>query len=191
MASQPHRYVTPEEYLTLERQAETRSEYLDGVIVAMAGASLSHILITGNLYYTLRSQLRGRSCSTYSGDMRVKIPAHNLYTYPDLVVVCGEPRFEATELANLLNPTLIIEVLSDSTANYDRGKKFAFYRTLPSLREYLLVAQDEYRIDYYRREADGNWFIGDAHGRDASLALTTGDCILDLAAIYEGVDLLG
>lgn len=101
--------------------------------------------------------------------MRVWIPAHRVYTYPDVVVACGEPQFEDTAVDTLLNPALIIEVLSDSTERYGRGKKFAYYRTLPSLGEYLLVAQDEYRIDYYRREADGRWVLGDARGRDAAL----------------------
>lgn len=188
MVTQPRPYVTPVEYLALERQAETKSEYHDGEIVATAGASREHNVIVLNTGRELSAQLRGRPCEAYVNDMRVRIPARNIYTYPDLVVVCDEPQFEDAEVDTLLNPTVIIEVLSLSTERYDRGRKFAQYRTLPSLREYLLIAQDEYRIDYYRREADGNWFIGEAQGRDAILTLAIG-CTLALADIYERITL--
>jgi Uma2 family endonuclease len=190
MVTQPRPHLTPAEYLAMERQAETKSEYHDGEIVAMAGASREHNLIAMNTVRELSTQLRGRPCETYPSDMRVRIPARNISTYPDIVVVCGEPEFEDAEVDTLLNPTVIIEVLSSSTERYDRGRKFAQYRTLPSLREYLLIAQDEHRIDYYRREADGNWFIGEAQGRDATLTLAIG-CTLALADIYERITLPG
>lgn len=191
MARQVRQALTPAEYLALERGAEVRSEYLDGTVVAMTEASRAHNLLVVNLGREISLQLRGHPCETYTSDMRVRIPAHNVYTYPDVVVACGEPKFEDAEVDTLLNPALIIEVLSDSTERYDRGKKFAYYRSLPSLGEYLLVAQDEYRIDYYRREADGRWLIGDAHGRDATLDLVAGGCTLALADVYERVTLPG
>ena len=190
MASQPTPAVSPQEYLALERRATVKSEYHDGTIVAMAGASRAHNLIVGDTNVSLIQQLRGRPCETYTSDMRIWIAAHRVYVYPDIAVVCDEPQFEDAEVDTLLNPALIIEVLSPSTEGYDRGRKFAQYRTLPSLREYLLIAQDEYHVDYYRREADGHWLIGDAQGRDATLALTIGGgCTLALADVYARVTL--
>jgi len=141
MSAEPHSRISLEDYLAAERQAETKSEYLKGEVFAMSGASRQHNLIVWNLSGALYSQLRGRGCEAYVGDVRVHIPATGLYTYPDIAVVCGEPRFEDGELDTLLNPTLLIEVLSPSTEGYDRGKKAAHYRTLDSLREYVLVSR--------------------------------------------------
>ena len=188
MVTLPRPYVTPAEYLALERRAETKSEYHDGEIVALAGASRAHNAIVFDTVRGVSLQLRGRPCEGYANDMRVWIPAHRVYVYPDIVIVCGEPQFEDAEVDTLLNPTVIIEVLSISTERYDRGRKFAQYRTLQTLREYLLIAQDEYRIDYYRREVDGHWFVGDAQGRDATLTLAIG-CTLALANVYERITL--
>jgi Uma2 family endonuclease len=190
MASQPKPFLTPAEYLALERQAETKSEYHDGEIVAVAGATWEHNLILGDTYRELSTQLRHGSCQVVASDMRVWIPADRVYTYPDIVAVCGEPQFQDAQVDTLLNPNLVIEILSPSTEGYDRGRKFAQYRSIPTLSEYLLIAQDEYRIDYYRRAADGLWFIGDAHGLDATLTLVIGGgCTLALAAVYERVTL--
>ena len=140
MSSLPKARFTPEEYLALERQAEYRSEFFHGEIFAMAGASREHNLIAGNVSRELGNQLKGRPCETYQSDMRVKVSDTGLYTYPDVVVACGELAFEDDEVDTLLNPTLLIEVLSESTESYDRGKKFGYYRTIQSLAEYLLVA---------------------------------------------------
>lgn len=190
MASRPEPFVTAAEYLRLERRATVRHEYHDGAIVVMAGASRGHNLIVGATNASLIAQLRPRPCETYTSDMRVAIPARNAYTYPDIVAVCDEPQFEYAEVDTLLNPPLIIEVLSPSTERYDRTGKFAIYRSIPSLREYLLIAQDEHRIDYSRRTAEGQWFIGEATGRDAHLDLAIGGgCILALADIYARVSL--
>jgi Uma2 family endonuclease len=187
MASQPQPYTTPAEYLALERRAETRSEYHDGEIVAMAGASWEHNLISGATYRELATQLRRGPCQPVANDMRVWIPSHHVYTYPDIVVVCGEPEFQDSAVDTLLNPSLIVEVLSPSTAAYDQGQKFGMYRSLPSLREYLLIAQDEPRLVLYRRDPDNRWFIGDAHGLDATLDLATGGVILALHDLYERI----
>lgn len=174
----------------LERRATTRHEYYDGVLRAMAGASRKHNLIVGDTNASLIAQLRARPCETYTSDMRVAIPVRNAYTYPDIVAVCDEPQFEDDEVDTLLNPALIIEVLSASTERYDRTGKFPLYRILPSLREYLLIAQDEYRVGYYRRTADGLWFIADAQGREASIALSIGGgCTPALADLYARVSL--
>lgn len=187
MVSQPVPNLSPAEYLALERQAETRSEYHDGELVAMVGASREHNLVVLNSGREITSQLKGRPCETYANDMRVKVPAVNRYFYPDLVIVCGEPQFEDDAVDTLLNPTVIIEVLSDSTERFDRGKKFSFYRTLPSLRGYLLIAQDEYRIDAYRKDNDGRWLLEDAQGLDAILDLGVADCALALREVYDRV----
>src|SRR5437868_8492820 len=141
MSSQPKTLLTPEEYLAIERKAEYRSEYLNGEMFAMTGASRKHNLIALNIAGELRQQLKSKPCEAYVNDMRVRIPATDLYTYPDVTVVCGDPEFEDAFIDTLLNPTLLIEVLSESTESYDRGKKFGYYRTIQSLAEYLLVAQ--------------------------------------------------
>ena len=145
--------LTPREYLEIERKAEVRSEYIGGRLYAMPGSNRLHNLIAGNILAALKTQLRGKQCETYAADMRVKIAPTGTYTYPDVITVCGEPRFEDPFVDTLLNPTLIVEVLSTSTEAYDRGEKFAQYRSLDSLREYMLVAQNKSRVEHYRREA--------------------------------------
>jgi len=151
--------LTPEEYLIIERKAETKSEYFAGEIFLMAGASERHNLIVANLVDEIRVQFKNRPCKVYPSDMRVKIQATGLYIYPDVVVVCTKPEFEDNRNDTLLNPTLIIEVLSDSTEAYDRGKKFEHYRTLNSLSDYLLVSLDNPRVEYYVRQSDGKWLF--------------------------------
>jgi Uma2 family endonuclease len=192
MASSPDALLTPDAYLRAERRAATKHEYDDGLLRAMAGASREHNLIVGDTNASLIAALRPRRCETYTSDMRVAIPARAAYTYPDLVALCGEPEFTDAEVDTLLNPALIAEVLSPSTERHDRTRKFALYRAIPTLREYLLIAQDEYRIDYYRRTDEGQWFIGEATGRDAHLALVIGGGVsLALADIYARVALSG
>jgi Uma2 family endonuclease len=148
-------YITPQEYLKWERKAETRSEYYDGVIVAKAGASWEHNLITGNMQGEFHAQLRGKPSVAVSQDLRVYVPVYNRYCYPDVVVVCGEPWFEDSNLDTLLNPTLIVEVLSESTWRTDRVEKYDGYTTLESLSTYVLVAQDRPRAECYNRQPDG------------------------------------
>jgi Uma2 family endonuclease len=188
MSSQPTTYLTPEEYLAMERKAEYKSEYIDGEIAAMTGASRKHNLIVVNISGELRRQLRGRPCEAYSNDMRVRIPSTRLYTYPDVVVVCGEPRFEDDYVDTLLNPTVIIEVLSESTELYDRGKKFGFYRTLESLAEYLLVAQDEMRIEQFVRQSDGRWLLSEHRSPEEAVEIASLQCSLELGEVYDKVD---
>lgn len=182
-------YVTPEEYLEYERAAEYKNEYFDGEIVSMTGASRRHVLITLSIAAELRTQLRGRPCETYSSEMRVRMQSANLYMYPDVVVACGTPEFEDAEVDTLLNPLLIIEVLSKSTAKYDRTQKFDYYRTLPSLEEYLLVAQDEYHVVQYVRQQDGRWLLSDIRGADGRVELSSVGCVLTLSDVYERVDM--
>jgi Uma2 family endonuclease len=180
-------YVTPEEYLAFGRAAEYKNEYFDGEIFAMTDASRKHNLIALNTGSELHDQLKGRACEAYVNDMRVHVPATSLYTYPDVVVVRGEPQLEDEYLDTLLNPTLIVEVLSKSTARYDRTGKFSDYRSIPSFAEYLLVSQDEYRVEHYVRQPDGRWLLTEYRSREDALALDSIGCRLSLAEIYDKV----
>jgi Uma2 family endonuclease len=182
-------YVTPEEYLALERQAEFKSEYFDGEIFAMTGASKNHNFIAGNVFSTLKQYLREKPCEIYISDMRVKIPSANLYTYPDVAVVCGESQFEDDAVDTLLNPTLIVEVLSKSTASYDRTAKFGYYRTLASVVEYLLIAQNGYHVEHYAKQANDRWLLTDFRSLEDVLQLDSVRCSLALKEIYDKVSL--
>jgi Uma2 family endonuclease len=187
MAVHDKRYVTPEEYLALERAAERKSEYLDGEIVGMTGASWRHSLITANLIRELGQQLKGRPCEVLSGDMRIWVPATGLYTYADAVVVCGEPALADGHFDTLTNPTVLIEVLSPNTRDYDRGTKFVHYRSLGSLREYVLVSQDQPLVEHYGKQGDGNWLLSEQADVSATVALASIGCQLAMAEIYDRV----
>jgi Uma2 family endonuclease len=180
--------MTEEEYLELDRGAErgVRYEFRDGVVVRMAGASFRHCVITGNLVGELRNKLKHRPCRVCPSDARVHVPATRLYTYADALVVCGEPRFRDGRFDTLLNPVLLIEVLSPSTAAYDRGQKLAQYRTIEGLAEILLVSQDEPRVDRHSRDGD-RWSHAVVTGLAAVVLLTSVDCPLELAEIYDKV----
>ena len=191
MSPQAQQHYTPEEYLALERQAQCKSEYYAGEIFAMAGASRWHNLIVANVIGELRSQLKGRPCTTYPSDMRVKVSPTGLYTYPDVTVVCGEARFEDNQQDTLLNPTLIVEVLSESTEAYDRGGKFAHYRKLTSLMEYVLITQTKPHIEHYLRQPDNRWLLSEADSVQDTLQLPSIDCYLALAEVYDKVDIVG
>lgn len=187
MSRSAEQFITAAEYLALERQAETKSEYWNGNIYAMSGASLKHNRIVAGLATTLGAQLRRKSCEPFFGDMRVKVSPTGLYTYPDVIVVCGEPQLEDDQLDTLLNPKVIIEVLSESTEKYDRGDKFAHYRALDSLTDYLLVAQNQPCIEHFQRQADGSWRYSAAQGLEAEIAIPSVGCELLLAEVYERV----
>jgi Uma2 family endonuclease len=185
MSALRERTWTVEQYLEFERTSEIKHEYLDGYIYAMSGATANHNLVAGNTYASLHAQLRKGPCLIFPSDQRVK--ADRLYAYPDISVVCGTPEFTGDTPDTLANPTLIIEVLSPSTEKFDRGKKFQYYRALDSLQEYLLIAQDSYRIEHYIRQQDGPWLLKDAIGIDATLELPSIGCALSLADVYEKV----
>jgi Uma2 family endonuclease len=187
MSTLPRPRYTPDQYLALERQADHKSEYFDGEIFAMAGASEEHNTITFNIAGELRAQLRGTPCRGYTSDMRVRVEETDLYTYPDVVVVCGERRFGDEHLDTLLNPTLLIEVLSPSTEAYDRGQKFANYRRITSLQTYVLVAQDRPHIEKFERWPDGQWLLSEASDLAGSLPLPSIGCTLTLAEVYDNV----
>ena len=189
MQAQPERFLTPAEYLAWERQQETRHEYVNGEVFAMTGASREHNLLCMNLGAALHAQLRGKPCEVYANDMRVKVEETGIYTYPDIVAVCGEPRFEDDCVDTLLNPVLIVEVLSESTERYDRGAKFAHYRGRASFQEYLLVAQTELRVERYRRQDGGRWLFVEYRDPEDQVELESLGCRLRLADIYERVAL--
>src|SRR5437762_9925576 len=180
-------YISPQEYLRLERAAEYKSEYLNGEIFAMSGASRKHNLLTVNISASLNQQLRGKPCEVYASEMRVKVRATGLYTYPDVVVVCGEPQLEDEYFDTLLNPTVLVEVLSRSTERYDRIAKTSYYRTIDSLAEHLLVAQDEIRAEQYVRQADGQWLQYEYLNLGSLVKLPSIDCTLKLSDIYDRI----
>jgi Uma2 family endonuclease len=181
-------YLTPEEYIASERKATLKSEYLSGEIVAMSGASLSHNLITMNTANQLYNQLVESRCRVFSSDMRVGIGAGTSYFYPDVAVVCDEPRFEDNALDTLINPIVVIEVLSPSTEAYDRGEKSARYRQLESLQEYVLISQDRVRVEHYLRQGK-QWILSEFSALENVLPLTSIGAELSLNQIYRFVEL--
>lgn len=185
MSTQPQTYLTPEEYLAIERQEEYKNEYLDGVMYAMSGASFKHNVIVANVIIELGQQLKGRPCRALPSDIKVRMPDSRKFFYPDVSVVCGEPQFHDERSDVLLNPTLIVEVLSESTAAFDRGEKFQAYQQLDSLQEYLLISQDKIFIEQYVRQAREKWTYIATVGLESSLALPSVECTLSLAAVYD------
>jgi Uma2 family endonuclease len=188
MSTAPTRRISPQEYLELERRADFKSEYLRGELFAMAGASYEHTLIKDNLAGETRNQLKGGPCRVLTSDMRVKVNATGLYTYPDIAVVCEEPQFEDEVVDTLLNPRAIVEVLSDSTEKYDRGGKFGHYRQVDSLQEYVLVAQDRPLVERYVRQANGSWVLTVFEGLTQTFAFVSIPVRIPLAEIYGGVE---
>ena len=189
MALQTKRLISPEEYLAIERSAQYKSEYLHGEMFAMVGASRGHNLIVTNSVAELRQQLKKRPCQIYANDMRVKVSPTGLYTYPDIIVVCGKDRFDDSHKDTLLNPTVIIEVLSDSTEGYDRGKKFEHYRKLESLQEYVLIAQNKTHVERHLRQPDNQWLLMETDDLQSNIRLTSIQCELALAEIYDQVEI--
>jgi Uma2 family endonuclease len=190
MSTQPKTQLTPEQYLEIERKSEFRSEYYNGEMFAMPGSSEEHNVLIGNLFTILRPQLRSRNCRVYFAEMRVRVGATGLYTYPDLAAVCGERKFADADVDTLLNPTLIAEVLSPSTEAYDRGRKFEQYRQIESLREYILVAQDRIHVDLYTKRDDGLWLLASVSRLEDTLQLSCAAANVSLSELYADIDLL-
>lgn len=189
MSTAPRKRLTPEEYLAIETASEFRHEFFDGEMFAMSGGSLWHNLVKDNFAFAIRNALEGRGCYVLTSDQRVKVDATGLYTYPDVVVFCEKPRFEDEVHYSLTNPRVIIEVLSDSTEAYNRGRKFAHYRTLPSLQEYLLVAQDHVSVERFVRQADDDtWTLTAVTDPNGSVGLASLDATVAVSAIYAGVE---
>jgi len=187
VSTPPKTFLTPEQYLEIERKAEFKSEYYDGEMFAMSGASLVHNRLVRQLMREFGNQLGDGRCEAVSNDMRVFVPATRLFTYPDVVIFCGEPRLMDAHLDTLLNPSVLVEVLSPSTEAYDRGRKFEHYQSIESLREYVLVAADRIRVDLYTRQPDGRWLLTSASGLEESLTLQSIGCELKLGDVYKKV----
>ena len=188
MSSPAQSLYTPEQYLAMERKATYKSEYINGRILAMAGASVQHNTITANLVRALGNQFVDRPCQVFSSDMRVKVVTTGLYAYPDIVAVCGEMQIDDAQGDTLTNPSVIVEVLSHSTEVYDRGEKFAHYRKLGSLTDYVLIAQDKVRIEHYVRH-DAGWFLNELDDLDGILRLASIGCEVPLRDVYAKVEL--
>jgi Uma2 family endonuclease len=182
MASLPITPLTEAQYLEIERAAETKSEFHDGQMFAMAGGSFNHSVLTGAVGGILYRQLPP-GC-TLSSDMRIKVVSAGLYTYPDCGIICDEPQFFGDRHDALLNPLLLVEVLSPSTECYDRGKKFELYRSIPSLREYLIVHQDQRRVEHYSKQDDGSWLLRDHTGANDSVAIPRLQVTIPLGELY-------
>ena len=180
--------ITETEYLDLERHAEFKSEFFAGEVFPMSGGTPLHSQIATNLAAELRNELKGKRCVPYNSDLRLKVEATGLLTYPDLSVVCGPLQLATGTDDTVVNPTVIVEVLSDSTEAYDRGKKFENYRLMPSLREYLLVSQKEPRIDQFIRQENEQWLLREAAGLEATLALPALEIKISLAEVFAGVE---
>ncbi len=181
---------TPEEYLALEEKAENRSEYYNGIIWAMSGGSLNHSTIAANTTTAIHNELKAKSkkCRVMNSDLKVKIAKHNCFYYPDIMVICGEVDFADNRTDIVENPLLIIEVLSPSTADFDRGTKFNRYRSLPSLKEYVLISQDKPKVEAWYREEENLWRISNSIGLEAKVYLHSIDCEITLADIYYLID---
>ena len=188
MATVPANHISPEEYLERERKAETRSEYMRGEIFAMAAASIRHGRIVRNLVSSLDSALGNGPCEVFSTDLRLAVNPAGMYTYPDVMVVCGDPITIDNHHDTMMNPVVIVEVLSDSTKNYDRGQKFQYYRMLPSLKEYVTVAQDEVHLERYIRGNAGEWMLTEFEKLEDVLELKSINVALTLSEIYRRID---
>ncbi|MEH2370245.1 Uma2 family endonuclease [Nostoc sp.] len=181
-------YYTPEEYLELEEKAEYKSEYRDGEIVPMTGGTTNHNKIAGNFYAYLKFGLRGNNYDVYIGDVRLWIPRYRQHTYPDVMVIKGQPIYTGTSTTTVMNPMLIAEVLSKSTKNYDQGDKFLYYRSIPEFKEYILIDQYQYHVMQYVKTAESQWSFTELEDESATLSLQTVDFQIELRDLYEQVN---
>lgn len=188
VASNPVSKLTEDQYLAIERAAEFKSEFVDGEMFAMAGGSNRHGLIQGNLFGELYLCLRGSACRPFGSDSRVRVSSR-AYVYPDVTVVCGKQPAADEHEDILFNPAVIFEVLSTSTEKYDRGLKFQLYRTIDSLQEYILVNQEQVRVERYTRQPDGTWILHDYQGTDQELNIDALGIAIPLRRIYDQADL--
>ncbi len=188
MATASVPYLTPEQYLEIERKAEVRSEYLNGEMFAMAGSTFNHNRILRNTERELDRGLAGRKCDVFMADVKVHVPSTGLYTYPDIAVVCDPVQSLDQAQDVFLNPVLIVEVLSPSTMKYDKGHKFGHYRSIPSFREYLVLDQDAMHAEHHVRQMDGKWLLSDYNQPTDVIHLEAIDCQLTLASLYTLVE---
>ncbi len=186
MASLPTPHITEDEYLRLDRAAETKSEFVDGEIFAMSGGSLNHSLFAVKWVVELSLKLRGRNCIVFNSDARVRTPSSGSYVYPDISVVCGKPQTHRQADDILTNPVVVIEVLSPSTADYDRGGKFALYREIATLQDYILVHADSIHVESFTRQPAG-WLFREYRGAETVVPIASIDCAVLLGEVYAGV----
>jgi Uma2 family endonuclease len=184
----PKTKLSEVDYLAIERESPTKNEYYKGEMFAMAGAGNNHNIITANIIISIGSFLRGKGCTVYPSDMRLHIPENGLYTYPDAMVVCNPKQFRDEKKDTILNPVLIVEVLSPTTEGYDRGEKFRLYRSIPTLQEYLIIDSQQYTAEIYHKNREGHWVLTDAQDIHSSLPLASIMFELSLQDIYAGVD---
>jgi Uma2 family endonuclease len=189
MASNPVTRVTEEEYLAIDRAGEVRSEFFDGEMFAMSGGSMRHAQLQANLHGELYVALRDKDCRAFTSDFRVRVSPGRMYAYPDITVVCGRPLLADEHQDILVNPTVILEVLSPSTEYYDRGVKFRRYRAIESLRDYILVSQDEIRIEQYTRRDPNTWTLRDYQRPEEELRIDSIGVSLALARVYDRIEL--
>lgn len=187
MAASPVSGISPEEYLAIERAAEFKSEYYAGQMYAMSGGTHAHHIIVSNINGLFWALSRGKNCYSVGSDQRLRIALDGLYTYPDALLICGQPKFADDQKDTLLNPVLIVEVLSKSTEAHDRGFKFAQYRLLESLQEYMLVSQTEPRVELYRRQSTNEWVMSETLGIDGTFRLASMEGELAMSDIYANV----
>jgi Uma2 family endonuclease len=188
MSAIPKTKLSEEDYLAIERDSPTKNEFYKGEIFSMAGAGNNHNIITANIIITIGGFLRGKGCTIYPSDMRLHIPENSLYTYPDAMVVCGQKQFRDEKKDTILNPVLIVEVLSPSTEGYDRGEKFRLYRSIPGLQEYLMIDSQRYVAEKYRKNEEEHWVLTDAQGINSFLHLASIGLEFALQDIYAGVE---
>lgn len=189
MSTIPQERMTPEEYLEFERAAvDCKHEFYKGEIFAMSGGTWQHSLLIAAVIRELGNALEGKPCQVFNGDLRIKVNESGLYTYPDASVICEEAQLEDSHKDTLLNPLVVVEVLSDSTEKYDRGQKFDFYRTIPSLKQYVLVSQNKPQVEVFTRSEDTGWLLTVATGKNTSIELTALECELSLGELYRQID---
>ncbi|MCU1328037.1 MAG: hypothetical protein JWN34_3407 [Bryobacterales bacterium] len=189
MSAYPLPRLTPEQYLSIERSAEVKSEYYDGQMFAMSGGSLAHARLPQQITIALASQLAATGCYTSNSDMKIRVSQRGPFVYPDLTIICGDAQLADDNQDVLLNPTVVFEVLSPSSEAYDRGHKFAQYRQIPSLRDYVLVSQLEPRIEVFSRTQEDKWTLSEAVGLDATCYIPGVNAHMTLADVYRGISL--
>ncbi len=182
-----YNFITAEDYLEQERAATEKHEYYQGEVFAMSGASLEHVIITRNITVGIGIKQKGKSCQPFGSDLRIHIPANSLYTYPDLSIICGKPELTDNNFDTATNPSVIIEILSESTRNYDMGTKFKLYRDIPTLREYILIDSETVYVEKHVRQQDNNWLLSELKHEADTLHIESIDIALPLKDIYEGI----
>lgn len=182
-----YNYISPEHYLELERASELKHEYYKGEVYAMSGASLPHNDIFHNVYGALTFFLKGKGCKPYGSDLRIHIPQNTLYTYPDISIICGKPETSDSFRDNIINPSVIIEILSKSTKDYDRGTKFNLYRSIKTLKEYILIDSTSISVEIFTRQEDNSWILTEFKQLSDSFLISTISLTLHLKDIYEDV----